>query len=172
MIPGELMVLDEFPLTPNGKIDRKALPAPDGSSLFRREYEAPEGELEEALSGIWQDLLHVEKISRWDNFFDLGGHSLLAVQLVSRIEQRSIENTELEEPVRPASDLSDLAGELLISEDHEHIALTRVDRDLPIPLSWSQQRLWFIAQLDEQASMVYNLPTSVSLTGALKSIGT
>jgi len=88
MIPSEIIVLDEFPLTPNGKIDRKALPAPDGSGLSRKVYEAPEGELEQSLADIWQDVLKVEHVGREDNFFDLGGHSLLVMQLMERLRQR------------------------------------------------------------------------------------
>ncbi|WP_200943969.1 non-ribosomal peptide synthetase, partial [Lysobacter sp. Root604] len=83
MVPSAFMVLDAFPLTPNGKLDRKALPAPDGSSLVQREYEAPQGEIEQGLAEIWQSLLKIEQVGRHDHFFELGGHSLLAVQLVS-----------------------------------------------------------------------------------------
>ena len=88
MIPSEIIVLDVFPLTPNGKIDRKALPAPDGSGLSRKAYEAPKGELEEALSEIWKELLRIEKVGRYDNFFDLSGHSLLVMQLMEKLRQR------------------------------------------------------------------------------------
>ena len=88
MIPSEIIVLDEFPLTPNGKVDRKALPAPDGSGLSRKAYEAPEGELEQSLADIWQDVLKIKKVGRHDNFFDLGGHSLLAAQLINEIKKR------------------------------------------------------------------------------------
>ena len=166
MIPSELILLESFPLTANGKIDRKALPEPDGSGLSRPEYEAPEGETEQALATIWRNLLQVEQVGRGDNYFDLGGHSLLAVQLVSRIEQglsRTLSlKTLFDRPV-----LSDLACELEDSVDHEYIAIERVDREQPLPLSWSQQRLWFIAQLDEQASLAYHMPVSVRLTGEL-----
>ncbi|MEI8632499.1 phosphopantetheine-binding protein [Vibrio sp. PP-XX7] len=71
--------MDAFPLTPNGKVDRKALPAPDESALVHREYEVPQGEVEICLAEIWQTLLGVEHVSRHDDFFELGGHSLLAV---------------------------------------------------------------------------------------------
>ncbi|WP_154394441.1 phosphopantetheine-binding protein, partial [Burkholderia pseudomallei] len=79
--------LDAWPLTPNGKLDRRALPAPADDAYARAEYEAPQGAKEEALAAIWRELLHVERVSRHDNFFELGGHSLLAVQLVSRLRQ-------------------------------------------------------------------------------------
>jgi acyl carrier protein len=85
MVPSAFVLLDAFPLTPNGKIDRRALPAPDQSSLPAREYEAPMGDVELTLAGIWKDVLGVERVGRQDSFFELGGHSLLATQLVLRV---------------------------------------------------------------------------------------
>ena len=87
MVPSALVVLSSFPLTASGKVDRKALPAPDSIALAPREYEAPLGEIEVAVASIWQDLLHLERVGRQDNFFGLGGHSLLAVQVRWRIRQ-------------------------------------------------------------------------------------
>ncbi|WP_240326914.1 phosphopantetheine-binding protein, partial [Pseudomonas syringae] len=71
----------------NGKLDRKALPAPDRSALASRGYEAPEGDTEMAIARIWQDLLQLEQVGRHDHFFELGGHSLLAVKLIERMRQ-------------------------------------------------------------------------------------
>jgi acyl carrier protein len=88
MLPSALVMLEAFPLTPNGKLDRRALPAPDGASLSVREYEAPDGEVEEALAGIWRELLQVDRIGRHDHFFELGGHSLLLIRLVMKIQER------------------------------------------------------------------------------------
>ncbi|RMT47524.1 non-ribosomal peptide synthetase, partial [Pseudomonas syringae] len=85
MIPVAYVRLDAMPLTPNGKLDRKALPAPDSDSLISRGYEAPQGEIETQIAVIWQELLGVEQVSRHDNFFELGGHSLLAVSLIGRM---------------------------------------------------------------------------------------
>ncbi|MBT0964210.1 non-ribosomal peptide synthetase, partial [Denitromonas iodatirespirans] len=85
MVPSAYVRLDAFPLTPNGKLDRKALPAPDEAAYVKRAYEAPQGEVEETLAQLWRELLGVEQVGRQDNFFELGGHSLMAVQLVSRI---------------------------------------------------------------------------------------
>jgi acyl carrier protein len=87
MVPSAFMLLAAFPLTPNGKIDRAALPAPDQSALAQRPFEAPQGEVELALARIWQELLGVERVGRQDSFFDLGGHSLLATQLIVRVRQ-------------------------------------------------------------------------------------
>src|SRR6185437_3988666 len=87
MVPSAFVVLETLPLTTNGKLDRRALPAPDQSSYSSREYEAPRGEVEEVLAGIWQELLKVERVGRNDNFFELGGHSLLIVQLLERLRR-------------------------------------------------------------------------------------
>ncbi|MDC9623364.1 amino acid adenylation domain-containing protein [Xenorhabdus sp. XENO-7] len=85
MLPSAFMMLDAFPLTPNGKLDRQALPAPDASALVARGYEAPVGEVEAALTQIWQDLLGLTQVGRHDHFFELGGHSLMIVSLIERL---------------------------------------------------------------------------------------
>jgi arthrofactin-type cyclic lipopeptide synthetase A len=87
MLPAAYVQLPALPLTANGKLDRKALPAPDASALLRRDYEAPQGEVEVALAQIWAELLQVEQVGRQDHFFELGGHSLLAVGLIERMRQ-------------------------------------------------------------------------------------
>ncbi|WP_416768984.1 amino acid adenylation domain-containing protein [Pseudomonas sp. RHF3.3-3] len=87
MLPSAFVNLEAFPLTANGKLDRKALPAPDRSAVASRGYEAPEGDTEIAIARIWQDLLQLEQIGRHDHFFELGGHSLLAVKLIERMRQ-------------------------------------------------------------------------------------
>jgi amino acid adenylation domain-containing protein len=85
MVPAAFVRLDAFPVTANGKLDRKALPSPDDEAYARAAYEAPQGEIEIALAAIWSDLLRVERISRHDNFFNLGGHSFLALRVISEI---------------------------------------------------------------------------------------
>ncbi|AMS12797.1 non-ribosomal peptide synthetase [Pseudomonas chlororaphis] len=87
MVPSAFVQLDALPLTANGKLDRKALPAPDSTALARRGFEAPQGEVEQRIAAIWQELLKVERVGRHDNFFELGGHSLLAVKLIERMRQ-------------------------------------------------------------------------------------
>ncbi|HEX6370558.1 MAG TPA: non-ribosomal peptide synthetase, partial [Longimicrobium sp.] len=87
MVPAAYVRLEALPQTPNGKVDRKALPAPEGGAFASRGYEAPDGETEEALAQIWAELLGVERVGRNDHFFELGGHSLLATRLVSRIKR-------------------------------------------------------------------------------------
>ncbi|WJM89444.1 non-ribosomal peptide synthase/polyketide synthase [Pseudomonas brenneri] len=87
MVPGQWIVLERMPLSPNGKLDRKALPKAD-PVLAQQVYQAPETEIEQQIAEIWQGILHIERIGLGDNFFDLGGHSLLATQAVSRINSQ------------------------------------------------------------------------------------
>jgi amino acid adenylation domain-containing protein len=88
MVPSAFVVLEVFPLTPNGKLDRRALPAPEQSSYIKRDYEAPLGEVEETVAAIWGEILGVRQIGRNDDFFELGGHSLLGIKLVGAINMR------------------------------------------------------------------------------------
>ncbi|QBP56389.1 amino acid adenylation domain-containing protein [Burkholderia pseudomallei] len=163
MVPSAYVRLDAWPLTPNGKLDRRALPAPADDAYARAEYEAPRGAKEEALAAIWRELLHVERVSRHDNFFELGGHSLLAVQLVSRLRQAlSVEvalGTVFDAPV-----LSALALEAENTEVLPPIPLA--PRDGRIALSLAQQRLWFLTQL-EGVSEAYHMSGAVRLDGPL-----
>ncbi|WP_122878935.1 non-ribosomal peptide synthetase, partial [Burkholderia pseudomallei] len=165
MVPSAYVRLDAWPLTPNGKLDRRALPAPADDAYARAEYEAPRGAKEEALAAIWRELLHVERVSRHDNFFELGGHSLLAVQLVSRLRQAlSVEvalSTVFDAPV-----LSALASRL---DDNTAAVLPPIPlapRDGRIALSLAQQRLWFLTQL-EGVSEAYHMSGAVRLDGLL-----
>ncbi len=87
MTPAAYVVLERFPLTPNGKVDRKALPSPDAAALGVAEYEPPQSEMEQTLASIWVELPHLERVGRRDNFFALGGHSLLIVQLIEHLRQ-------------------------------------------------------------------------------------
>ena len=91
MVPGAFVRLEAMPLTPNGKVDRKALPAPDAEALVTQAYEAPQGPVEEVLAGIWQELLGVERVGRHDSFFDLGGHSLLIVSMVEKLRRAGLQ---------------------------------------------------------------------------------
>jgi len=88
MVPAAYVRLDAFPLTPNGKLDRRALPIPDGQIDSSREYEAPQGKTESLLAAIWAELLKLDRVGRHDNFFELGGHSLLAVRVMSRLQHK------------------------------------------------------------------------------------
>ncbi|WDM77360.1 amino acid adenylation domain-containing protein [Xanthomonas cucurbitae] len=90
MVPSAFVLLEQWPLTLNGKLDRKALPAPDGAAYAAQAYEAPQGEVEQTLAGIWQSVLGVEQVGRHDNFFQLGGHSLLAVTVIERMRRQGL----------------------------------------------------------------------------------
>jgi acyl carrier protein len=87
MVPAAYVLLESLPLTLSGKLDRRALPAPEQDAYATRGYEPPRGDTETALAAIWAEILHLENIGRYDNFFDLGGHSLMAVRVATRIRQ-------------------------------------------------------------------------------------
>jgi len=114
MVPAVFVHLAALPLSPNGKLDRKALPAPDQQSLKTREYEAPVGEVEITLARLWAELLNVERVGRHDHFFELGGHSLLAVSLIGRLRQEG-----MEADVRALFEQPTLAGYAAITERME-----------------------------------------------------
>jgi amino acid adenylation domain-containing protein len=88
MVPSALVRLQQLPLTPTGKVDRRALPAPDLASYASQQYEPPRGEVEETVAAIWQELLGVARVGRQDNFFELGGHSLQGMKLIGRVAEK------------------------------------------------------------------------------------
>jgi amino acid adenylation domain-containing protein len=90
MVPGAFVIIDKFPLTTNGKLDRRALPAPGTGAYAVNAYEPPQGETEETLAKIWQEILHVDQVGRRDNFFELGGHSLHGMKLISMVAERLV----------------------------------------------------------------------------------
>ncbi|WP_442936453.1 non-ribosomal peptide synthase/polyketide synthase [Nostoc sp.] len=169
MVPSAIVTLEFLPLTPSGKVNRRALPAPESSRELLEKYVAPRTPIEEILALIWQQVLKVELVGRHDNFFELGGHSLLATQLVSRVRS----SLKVELPLRSlfaAPTIAQLA--LLIQQlqqqDIELSALPilkRVD-NANLPLSYAQQRLWFLDQL-EPNSASYNIPFGLRLVGSL-----
>jgi amino acid adenylation domain-containing protein len=168
MVPAAFVRLDAFPVTPNGKLDRRALPAPDADAFAARAYEAPLGEVEETLAAIWAELLRMERIGRRDDFFALGGHSLLATRLVSRVRQVF----GVEVPLRSLFErptVAELAGRV---EELRRAGLPALPPVVPaertgaLPLSFAQERLWFVDRL-EPGSTTYNLPAALRLTGAM-----
>ena len=168
MVPAVFVLLDAFPLTANGKIDRRALPTPDGRRPELDEaFVACRTPTEELLAEIWRQVLGVEQVGIYDNFFQLGGHSLLATQVVSRIR----EAFQVEMPLRRLFETPTIAG-LAESIEGGHgtglqaPAIVSVPRDGELPLSFGQQRLWFIDQL-EPGNSVYNFPAAVRLKGPL-----
>ncbi|HET7462017.1 MAG TPA: amino acid adenylation domain-containing protein, partial [Longimicrobium sp.] len=161
MVPGAVVVLDALPLTPSGKVDRRALPAPGAADAGS--FVAPRTPAEELLAGIWADVLGVRGVGADGHFFHLGGHSLLATRAISRVRQAfGVEVPlralfEAPTPARLAARIAALRGTGAAAPP----PLLAVPRDgSPLPLSFAQQRLWFIDRL-EPGSSTYNLPLAV-----------
>ena len=163
MIPAAFVPLDTFPLTANGKLDRKALPSPEDSL---RGYEAPQGELETVLAAVWAEVLKLDRVGRHDNFFELGGHSLLALRVIAKLRQAlGVELTIADLFNRPK--LADLAGILQSAADSKLPPIEIAERSGSIPLSFAQQRLWVLAQM-EGVSQAYHIPSGLRLQGDLQ----
>jgi amino acid adenylation domain-containing protein/non-ribosomal peptide synthase protein (TIGR01720 family) len=166
MLPAAFVFLAQLPLTPNGKVDRKALPAPsEERPELAREYRPPRTQVEQTLVDIWKEILRVERVGTHDNFFELGGHSLLATQVISRI--RKAFNSEL--PLRTlfqAPTVAELAQSIEPAQQPNIPALLPASRPEKIPLSFAQQRLWFIDQL-EPGNTAYNIFAALRLRGPL-----
>ena len=169
MVPAAVVRMTEpLPLTPNGKVDRRALPAPETAAAAEG-HVAPRTATEEALAGLWAEVLGAPRVGAHDDFFALGGHSLRATQLVSRI--RAVFGVEL--PVRAlfeAPTLAALAPRVDAARGVESAAAAEPVRPIPrggaLPLSPAQRRLWFLDRL-EPGSTVYNVPVALRLRGAL-----
>nr|WP_281422355.1 non-ribosomal peptide synthetase [Photorhabdus caribbeanensis] len=167
MVPMAFVRLNAFPLTPNGKLDRRALPIPGEEAFARQIYAEPLGEMESTLAVIWRELLGVKRISRYDNFFALGGHSLLAVRMMNRLAVLGIElplSTLFKFPA-----LADFAKEINVRFDEQSSKLPAIiplSREGKLPLSFAQQRLWFLAQF-EGVSETYHIPVALRLRGWL-----
>ena len=175
MVPGAVVIMTTLPLTPNGKIDRRHLPEPEEIiPAVSQQYEAPHNQVEETLASIWEEVLNMPRVSVRDNFFTLGGHSLLATQIISRI--RTAFGVELpilklfEEPtvVGVAQHISELLmqGGDGVEEQGQHKDILPVARDQALPLSFAQQRLWFLDQL-QPGSLAYNKHFALRLSGEL-----
>ena len=171
MIPSTILLLESLPLTANGKVDRRALPSPDtGRPELEQTYLPPRTAMEERIAGIWKKVLPVREVGVYDNFFQLGGHSLLATQVMSRVRDAF----KLQVPLRKMFELPTVAGlaeyveqEIAVASGPEAEPLQRISRQQRLPLSYAQQRLWFIEQLDP-GNVSYNVPVAVRLRGELQ----
>ncbi|WEJ04084.1 non-ribosomal peptide synthetase [Pseudomonas sp. FJ2-5-13] len=166
MVPALLMRLDAMPLSPSGKLDRRALPEPVWQT---REHVEPHTVLQLQIAAIWREVLGLPRIGLRDDFFALGGHSLLATQIISRTRQAC----DVELPLRTlfeASELGDFAEQVGLiqaaGQRNQQTAIAKVDRSQPVPLSYSQQRMWFLWQM-EPDSPAYNVGGMARLRGVL-----
>ncbi len=172
MIPTAFVLLDAFPLTPSGKIDRRALPAPTPADLATdRPYVAPRTPTEEVLATLWAGALHLEQVGINDNFFELGGHSLLAIQVIAQLRT----HLQIELPLRSFFEAATLA-ELAQQIEHQRTAdtsaspdllpITPVARDSHLLAAFAQERLWFIQQFAPDC-LAYNSPAAIRFRGQL-----
>ena len=170
MIPSAIVRLDALPLTPNGKVDRRALAAPD-EEVYETgvPFVAPSTPTEEIAAGIWGEILEITRIGIYDNFFALGGHSLRATQVIARLRQ----SFEIELPLRALFEAPTVAGlaERIDAARHTSasrsaVPLVRADRERELSLSFAQQRLWFLDQMEPNSSL-YNIPGAIRLRGPL-----
>ncbi|WP_308907806.1 non-ribosomal peptide synthetase [Pseudomonas canadensis] len=166
MVPALLMRLDAMPLSPSGKLDRRALPEPVWQVC---EHVEPETALQQQIAAIWREVLGLPSIGLRDDFFALGGHSLLATQIISRTRHAC----DVELPLRTlfeASELGAFAEQVGLiqasGQRNQQTAIAKVDRSQPVPLSYSQQRMWFLWQM-EPDSPAYNVGGMARLRGVL-----
>ncbi|KUH92327.1 hypothetical protein AU186_07860 [Mycobacterium sp. GA-1999] len=164
MVPAAIMMLDSLPLTVNGKLDRRALPAP--KFISGAAYRAPRDQREQLVAALFGEVLGATKVGVDDSFFDLGGHSLSAMRLLGRLRSE----LGVEVPIREFFDMPTVAG---LAEwisayggERSRAALTVQQRPAVIPLSYAQQRLWFLDQLHGPSAM-YNMPTAYRISGPL-----
>ncbi|WP_414941211.1 amino acid adenylation domain-containing protein [Amycolatopsis sp. cmx-11-51] len=162
MVPSLFMRVDELPLTANGKVDRRALPEPDFSVVVSNR--GPRTPVEEILCGLFAEVLGVVSVGIDDGFFELGGHSLLATRLISRIRN----TMDIETGIRALFENPTVAGlaRILGETDSARPALVASDRPDIVPLSYAQQRLWFVNQF-EGANATYSIPVALRLSGGL-----
>jgi amino acid adenylation domain-containing protein len=170
MVPSAFVAMDQLPLNANGKLDRERLPVPELSAQLEVAYVAPRTPAQQRLAEIWCEILQVERVGIHDGFFDLGGHSLLATQLVSRIRERFGVEVAVRR-VFEAPTVEELAAELGDAADAgadaaPPTAIERRSEPGPAPLSYSQERLWFLDRVTPGAT-AFNMPTQVGLRGPL-----
>ncbi|QEM10872.1 non-ribosomal peptide synthetase [Mucilaginibacter rubeus] len=163
MLPSHLIQLTAIPLTANGKIDRKALPHPE-VQISGRGFIAPRNKVESRLAEIWQNILEIEEIGINDNFFELGGHSLLAVKLIAEVRKAFEQDLSIGE-VFDYPTIGSLSSRLGRAEQNTAATIIAQTRPERIPLSYSQERLWFIDRM--LGSVQYHVPAVFNLSGTL-----
>ncbi|MBW8873677.1 MAG: non-ribosomal peptide synthase/polyketide synthase [Acidobacteria bacterium] len=169
MVPAAFVLVDEMPLTANGKVDRRALAALHGTGVEEAVHTAPRTPVEAVLAGIWCELLNRERVGVDESFFDLGGHSLLASRAIARISRIF----HVDVPLRTIFESPTVAGlaeqveqALEAGETPPPPAIEPVPRDRDLPLSFTQQRIWFLDQL-MPGSFTYNMPVVIRFRGPL-----
>ncbi|MCZ8518253.1 MULTISPECIES: non-ribosomal peptide synthase/polyketide synthase [Paenibacillus] len=165
MIPSYFVQLERLPLTSSGKVDRKALPAPEGSMGTSAEYAAPSTPLEEQLVRIWQEVLGLARVGVKDHFFEIGGHSLRATTMTSRLHKELQVNVPLREVFRYPT-VEQLAGVIAGMEQERFSAIAQVAEQEHYLVSSAQKRLYILHQL-EGAELSYNMPAVLLLEGEL-----
>ncbi|MEW9702928.1 amino acid adenylation domain-containing protein, partial [Paenibacillus sp. SI8] len=165
MVPTYLVQLERMPLSPNGKIDRKALPAPEGSVQAGMAYVAPRTLVETKLAQIWQDVLGLERVGVMDNFFDIGGHSLRAATLVARIHKEMDKQLELRE-VFQALTIEHMAQVIEHKETQVLASIPSAQENEYYPVSSAQKRVYILSNL-EGGELGYNMPGVVQAQGSL-----
>jgi amino acid adenylation domain-containing protein len=170
MLPSSFVFLDALPMTSNGKLDRKALPPPDGDRpLLDQGFVEPRTEIEELVAQVWREVLKRHSIGIYDNFFDLGGHSLLATRVVARLQSTFHVDLALRKLFeRPTvAGLAEHIDTLRRSSvGTVNTPITPVPRNQPLPLSFSQRRLWYLQKVDSNLS-AYNIPAAFRIKGDL-----
>jgi amino acid adenylation domain-containing protein len=172
MLPSAFVMMDAFPVTANGKMDRKSLPVPSVCLASPEEYIEPSTAVQRAIAQVWCELLGLQRVSLSANFFELGGHSLLATQVMSRVRYAC----KVQVPLQVLFEFPTLGAfaervELAIPEARSarEPDISRASRDAVLPLSYAQQRLWFLDRLVPE-SPLYNMPGSLRITGDLSRV--
>jgi amino acid adenylation domain-containing protein len=181
MVPSAFVLLDRLPMTPNGKLDRRGLPAPELEAYVSRQYEPPAGRLEELLAQTWSKVLHVERVGRHDNFFELGGHSLLGMKVMGRVSD------ELQVPLPVTTvfqyptvrQMAELVDSVLVRTQQETQTGGEPSREVPstvrlvprspsdrVPLAFSQQWFWNCLKLGKRRNM-RTVSAAVRIAGPL-----
>lgn len=167
MIPSAFVAIDAVPLTANGKVDRRNLPAPPQiHSVSEGSYAAPQTATQQQLIEMWRDILNVGRVGIHDDFFELGGHSLLAARLLSQIRKQFT----VELPITAVFEARTVAAlaEQIDTPDTATSSVQPIPRDQPLAQSFAQQRLWFLQEIEPESSPAFNIPQAFHFTGSLK----